>query len=629
MAEGGSPARQRQLALLAVCALGLLVAAFAAPQVDAGLGLGSGGPDGPGERPDAPTGGGGDGSGDGGVGFGDAVEELLEWLSSDDEPRDGEPASVCTVRFAAEPAPGATVPVVVTDERGRVEGARVSLDGEVVGTTDERGTVPVEVPYERELTLDATLPAGSTCSTSRDTAGVEAAPASAAVAPVAAGVGAPESSRWTAAAQVRPGEDDGDDADGPRVTRGVTVDGEVRIAVEGEPIPGERVTLGATVDGEPMREATVSVDGQRVGTTDDEGRYRLRVPTDGPDSIRVRVERGEFGGEKRIDVTNLRAVVRPATILAIPGGDAVVVARLGNRTVPNATVTLGGERLGTTDAQGRLRFSLPSDPTAVIALRAGDLTARQSLVPLYAVTALVALLVVLALALVVAKLRGRTGNVRGTAISLTERLRRLARWLVGLAFRVTAALEGLLDWLAVRLRALRAVLASLTALGSLGAVRDAVAGALAWLLALPGRAWAALLTMVAWLRGLPGRLRRRGADDGTATADDSVTATGADERDDPAGLRERWRAFARWVAPERWPQRTPGEVAREAAETGFPHESVRDLTRVFRDVEYGGRPETPEREERARTAFDALRDHREADAVDDRPDEESEVTDRG
>ncbi|WP_424017808.1 DUF4129 domain-containing protein [Halorientalis pallida] len=627
MAEGGTPARRRQLALLALCALGLLVAAFAAPQVDTGLGLGPGGP---GESPEAPSGGGsgsGDGGGGGGIGFGDAIEKLLEWLS-DDEPEDRERASVCTVRFVGEPTPGARITVVVSDDSGRVEGARVSLDGEVVGTTDERGTVEAEVPYERELTLDATLPAGSSCSNSRETAGVEAAAASAAGVPVAAGVGSPDPLRTARAAQEWPGEDEGDgaDADGPRVTEAVTVDGEVEIAVEGEPIPGERVGLVATIDGEPMREATVSVDGERVGRTDDEGRYGLEVPSDGRDSLTVRVERGEFAGRKTVDVTDLRAVVRPATVLAIPGGDAVVVARLGNRTVPNATVTLGGERLGTTDAQGRLAFSLPTDPTAVIALRSGELTARQSLVPLYAVTVLVAVLVVPALVLVVAKLRGRTDGVRRTTTSLTDRLRRLARWLVGVAFRVTAALEGLLDWLAARLGALRAALASLAGLGILGAVRASLSNGLAWLLSLPGRLRTALVAALAWLRGLPGRVRASGADDTAPTADETVAATASDEGGDPSGLRERWRAFARWVAPERWPQRTPGEVAREAAETGFPRESVRDLTRVFRDVEYGGRPETPEREDRSRAAFDALRDHRETDA-DDRPDD-GEVTDR-
>jgi hypothetical protein len=628
MAEGGTPARQRQLALLALCALGLLVAAFAAPQVDAGLGLGPGGP---GESPDAPSGGGGGSGGGGdGIGFGDAIQELLEWLS-DDEPGDRESgdATACAVRFVGEPTPGARLTVVVSDDSGRVEGARVSLGGEVVGTTDERGTVTVEVPYERELTLDATLPAGSSCSNTRATAGVEAAAASAAVVPVAASTGSAGSLRKSVAAQDWPGaDDDGADADGPRVTQAVTVDGEVTIRVVGEPIPGERVAIAAAIDGEPMREATVSVDGQRVGRTDDEGRYGLDVPTDGRDSLTVRVERGEFAGRKTVDVTDLRAVVRPATILAIPGGDAVVVARLGNRTVQNATVTLGGERLGTTDAQGRLAFSMPTDPTAVIALQSGELTARQSLLPLYAVTALVVVLVVLGLALVVAKLRGRTDGVRRTATSLTDRLRRLARWLVGLAFRITAALEGLLDWLAARLGALRAALASLAGLGILGAVRESVTGALAWLLSLPGRLWAALVAALVWLRGLPGRLRASGADDTTPTADETVTATAGDEGGAPSGLRERWRAFARWVAPERWPQRTPGEVAREAAETGFPREPVRDLTRLFRDVEYGGRPETPEREDRSRAAFDALRDHREADG-DDRPDDDREVTDRG
>ncbi len=630
MAEGGSPARQRQLALLLLCALGLLVAAFAAPQVDAGLGLG---PSGAGERPDDTSGGSdGGGSGGGGIAFGDAIEELLRWLS-DDEPDGGERPSACTVQFVAEPRPGDRTPVVVVDEDGRVEGARVSLDGEVVGRTDERGSVTVEVPYERELTLEATLPSGSTCTTGRGAGEFEAtaaSAASAAIVPVATGTGDPGAVPGAVADHEGIDEDGGEDADGPQVTRGVTVDGEVQITVEGEPIPGERVPIRATIDGEPMREATVTVDGARVGTTDGDGRYGLGIPTDGRDSLTVRVERGAFGGETTVDVTTLRAILDPEPVLAIPGGDAVVIARLGNRTVANATVTLDGQRLGTTDAGGRLRFSLPADPTAVVELRSGSLTARQSLLGLYALTALVVLLGVLALSLAVVKLAGRAAGVRRTAASLRAHLRRVARWLVTLAFRITAVLEGLLDWLAARVGTVRATLASLLTLRTLGAVRDVLAAGLARLLGIPGRIRTALGRVLAWLRGLPGRVRGHGtgdrrSGDGGGAAVSGVAAGGIA----PSGLRERWRAFARWIAPERWPQRTPGEVAREAAETGFPDEPIRDLTQVFRDVEYGNRPETTEREERARTAFDALRDHREAaDADDGSPEDDREVTDR-
>ncbi|WP_299266020.1 DUF4129 domain-containing protein [Halorientalis sp.] len=625
MAEGERSARRRRLALLVLCALGLFVAAFAAPQVEAGLGLGSGGP---GESPDAPSGGSG-----GEIGFGDAVEELLRLLS-DDESADGELPGSCTVRFVAEPTPGARISVVVTDEDGRVEGARVSLDGAVVGRTGERGTVPVEVPYEQQLALEATLPSGSTCATNRAADGSRAAvgAASAAIVPAAAGTEASGSVPGNAADHERADQDGGEDTGGPRVTRGVTVDGDVRVAVEGEPIPGERVALAASIDGKPMREATVTVDGEQVGTTDDGGRYGLEIPTDGRDTLTVRVERGEFGGETTVEVTELRAVVNPVTVLAVPGADAVVTARLGDRTVANATVTLDGQRLGTTDADGRFRFSLPADPTAVVELRSGMLTTRQSLLGLYALTGLVVLLAVLALSFAAARLASRTASVTTRAISLAERLRRVTRWLVAFAFRATAALERLLDWLAARLRALRTALVSLWRRRPLGAVRDWTMAALAWLLALPGRTRAVVGRVWTRLCGLPGPLRGSGTgtDDGSPGEGGVAATSRTASRRAPPGLRERWRAFARWVAPERWPQRTPGEVAREASEAGFPRGSVRDLTRVFRDVEYGDRPETPEREERARTAFDSLRDHREAaddDADDSSGEAEREVSD--
>jgi hypothetical protein len=93
-----------------------------------------------------------------------------------------------------------------------------------------------------------------------------------------------------------------------------------------------------------------------------------------------------------------------------------------------------------------------------------------------------------------------------------------------------------------------------------------------------------------------------------------VVGTGRGDGDDHLpSLRERWRTFARWVAPTDWERRTPGEVSRSAVDDGFPREPVDRLTRLFREVEYGDRPPSRERRHRATEAFEALEAARRGD----------------
>jgi hypothetical protein len=49
-------------------------------------------------------------------------------------------------------------------------------------------------------------------------------------------------------------------------------------------------------------------------------------------------------------------------------------------------------------------------------------------------------------------------------------------------------------------------------------------------------------------------------------------------------------------------------VARAAVEEGYPPGAVEDLTGLFREVEYGGRPRSAEVRDRAARAYERIRE---------------------
>ncbi|MFC7195684.1 DUF4129 domain-containing protein [Halosimplex aquaticum] len=113
------------------------------------------------------------------------------------------------------------------------------------------------------------------------------------------------------------------------------------------------------------------------------------------------------------------------------------------------------------------------------------------------------------------------------------------------------------------------------------------------------------------LSGLFSGVRSGGSN--VATGDsptaDARSATAIEpESDDEVPIRtveDAWEAFADPLPVEDPEARTPGEFARLAVERGDPTEAVRRLTRVFRDVRYGGRPPS---DDRTRSAVEAVSD---------------------
>ncbi|RLM44738.1 DUF4129 domain-containing protein [Haloarcula sp. Atlit-47R] len=89
---------------------------------------------------------------------------------------------------------------------------------------------------------------------------------------------------------------------------------------------------------------------------------------------------------------------------------------------------------------------------------------------------------------------------------------------------------------------------------------------------------------------------RTAAAESTAEADEGPDI-------DSLSVREAWALLADRVSVPDPETATPGEYARRAIDSGLPEAPIRQLTTLFREVEYGGRSATGERTESARNAL--------------------------
>ncbi|MFB6222589.1 MAG: DUF4129 domain-containing protein [Haloarcula sp.] len=395
----------RQLALVSLCLVGLVVAAFLAPPPisDAGVDGDRSGKTGqasatgkqtPAESQEQQR----DSGGDSDVGVTGGSDPIP--IPGDDVPptTDG-----CGVLVETEPKPGHTITVKVYQDLKPAASTRVWFNDQYIGQTDENGRVTGRIPYQRELNVTVESPGAEPCQffrrpyeesepTSSLAAGNDRLPPAASVVTMPKSV----STDLNAGRQYAVGPVDSTAPRQQTATDNTTgqyrVSGKVNISVLGEPYPDSAVTLVATVDGVPVRNANVSLDGNTVGRTDSNGQYQLRVPD--RDRASVTVARGEFDGTERIDVLNLDVNVVPEKVLPVPGDLADINTTINGEPVENASIAVGGKGLGDTGADGAVRFSLPPDPTLTVTATTDRQSATTTLWDAYAGTVVVSTLVV-------------------------------------------------------------------------------------------------------------------------------------------------------------------------------------------------------------------------------------------
>jgi hypothetical protein len=434
--------------------------------------------------------------------------------------------------------------------------------------------------------------------------------------------------------------------------------GEVEV-VTGEHLPGRTVTIEATVEGVPFRNATVSLDDERVGRTTGAGRYELRLPDDGRERVEVRVERGEIAAREHIDIRVLDVRIRPSTAIALPGTNVTVDATAGGEPLDDAAVRLDGATVAQTDGDGEATVHLPWRNSATVAVRGAEQTTTKRLDGLFVALALVVVVFggviggIIAVGyragIVPRGVGGREvgGRLRAAARSVWDTLGYLAQGQGRASERIRVVLargrQRLGDALA---RVPQLVERALTRVGerTTGLVTGAIAlpvraGALVFdrqrARAASRRAYRRLVAagvnarqqvwvtcraigalVVGVVSGLAGLARGDigdlfGSDETRATeteptADEAepTEAEGAEER--TVSLPALWGRFARRVWPQRWRRRTPGEVARHAIDQGLPAEAVQELTDAFRAAEYAPSGATEPQQRAARQALERI-----------------------
>ncbi|WP_257628067.1 transglutaminase TgpA family protein [Haloplanus salinarum] len=505
---------------------------------------------------------------------------------------------------------GAHVAVGVEKNDTPVVGAPVFVDGERVGWTDANGRVETTLPYAAEFTVTARAPGSATKYDERE-AGSDAARRTAGSVPPA---GTAEARRRLAAAS--PPDPLFQRTAGNGTSRRYRSDTNVTLSVRGRAVAGGGVTVAASIRDVPLRDAAVTVDGERVGRTDANGTAGVSLSGVAPGNHTLGVRRGDANATATLrvrapgangtpsatdsDPEPLAVAVDSPLGLPLPGGPATATTTRNGTPVANATVTVGGERAGRTDANGTLGATLPVAGSAVVRARgpAGG-TARTTVNGLYHNAAVVGALGLVVLGALGWWLRRRGVTVRGGAGRIRTALSTLAAWAVAACLRAAELLVAAERALARGLRWLAGVPTRVAAEG------------LAALAALdPRRLRGPARRLWRWLTGLlaRGRSAATGDDERRTTAGAGGGTAPADGDGTRPTLRECWRSFVALVAPPRATTRTPGEIARYAVDRGLPAESVRTLTEAYRDAEYGRDPPDERRLARVREAVRRLRE---------------------
>jgi len=442
------------------------------------------------------------------------------------------------------PIPGEPVEVSVTADGQPVVGATVEFDGEAVGQTDEEGAVTATVPYSETLNVTVVEATAEQSLSAGGAGSLTGAPSS--LPPPGAGLLAPLQT-----------------AD--NTTRSFEVATEAALSVAGDVQTGESITVTATVDGVAVPNATVSLDGERVGRTDREGRAQVRLP-DSPGNVTLAVERDPVAGNRTLRLGALTVSGDPVWPLPVAGTPLDVTVRLDNESVAGVPVAVGGVSAGETAVDGTVTAALPFASNAAVVAETGGQTARTTVSnPLANAAGAGAVLFVLGSVAAVAVRRGTLHPVV-LADRLRSGVRAVARFavhaFVGFAEVAAARVERTVEHL-------RALLAGDRSLADLSRAF------LAW--------------VEAWLDRLKTGIDRP-LDSGGQESDPTDDGAAATETAAHVTIREAWGRFLGYVSVRKPWTKTPGQLADHAVTTDeLPPAAVATLRDEFRAVEYGPR----------------------------------------
>lgn len=453
-----------------------------------------------------------------------------------------------------------------------VVGAEVLFNGDPVGRTDDEGTVVAEVPYTEQL--DVTV--------RTDTAGVLPPPGDALRAVDGYAIQTSENTTFT-------------------------LDTNASVSFVGEVRSDAQVTLVATIDDVPVRDATVALNGEQIGRTDAQGRFELRLPSD-PGEYEYAVSRGSVEGSETVAIRSVElnySVGWPATI---PFAPVTLNATLGDEPLPNATVSIDGEAVGTTGIDGSAVRRLPPTDSVTLAVSAYGQRASVNVKGLFST-----------LAQIVGSVLAGVGAVFGIAYyrGITPRglLARAGRGVRRGYQLILVAVVSLSDALSRGVEAAIAALSNaadrLVELAQALRKRTKTPSEVAQIIVASLTAWATATVvtiqslperLLAWLRDL------RAEEPTTAAASSVADTTEADPESAAARerIRQAWQRFLSILPLQQVRSLTPGEIARFAVEdANLPAGPVERLRDAYREVSYDGADPTT-RQEVAEEAVESI-----------------------
>ncbi|WP_436900926.1 transglutaminase TgpA family protein [Halovenus halobia] len=452
--------------------------------------------------------------------------------------------------------PGTAVELTVTYDGRNVPGVEVLFNGESVGITRGDGTVIGIVPDAQTLNVsiregDGTTPqdiaealfgSDSGAVSTPDLDGTDGILSAGRSSPATAGAGVGRSLGSGSAEATLAATQTDEPEDSHPIERTAS------IVVSGEPAPGSDLLLTVRIGDVVLDGATVSVDDEVVGTTDENGQITIGLP-DSPGEITVSAERDSLSGERTIQIPELTMAVDTGLLGASAAGTATVTARLDGDPVTGVPVLLGGEEVAVTGPNGTAQVNLPVRPSATIAIEAGGQRKQTTLTGLLYVPAAVGVGLV-------AVFGATAGLLARRGVSLGEA-----------AQRVRAAARAL--GRTVRRGFVAAVTNGDRYVGIVG-------GQLAGLFTgrtTPSGIWR---RFTRWI----GRVLTIGSSESNHRRDPEAEVT----------VREAWNRFLDDVSASSAETQTPGELAAHAIEEdNLPEQPVTELRDTFREVEYGSR----------------------------------------
>jgi transglutaminase-like putative cysteine protease len=496
---------------------------------------------------------------------------VTETVTSEPTPTPTADEAPLKVTLNRSAVPGATVEVTVTRDGEPVPSAEVLFNGDPIGITDPDGTVVGQVPYTEQLDITVRT----------DTAG-----------------GVPSLGERTYA------------LDGYRFAAAnettYTLDTNASVSVVGDVRSNATVSLFVAVDDVPVRDAVVLRDGERIGRTDDRGGFELTLPSE-PGEYEYTVERGSVRGNETVTIQPLELNDSVGWPVTVPFAPVTLNATLDGEPVADATVSIGGESVGTTDVDGTASLRLPATDSVTIAVAAHGQRAETEIRGLLATLGgIVAGLLVGTVALVGGAYR-RGVTPRGLVATAGRVVLRGCRLILGgvvaIATTVSNGVRAVLDGLARAGERLLELARDLRARTKTPReiARIVADGVVAWTQSAAATVAAIPATVRAWL------FERT---DGDGTADSSAATDTTAEDPETAAARERiraaWQRFVALLPLRRARTLTPGEIARIAVDdANLPAGPVERLRDAYRDVSYGG-ADPASRQDDAESAIESI-----------------------